>query len=140
MFPLTQTFILICDFMIKKNHQCQRERQLASTNQSSRHRPYFFCHLCTMKEASPTRKKVIVPHMGMLRNFPVKYLRQRAMVGAAKGGTQTRMIREGNETMRYNIVCWTLCELSQPCCHVGVFAKGVINSKAAASFQSSNFQ
>ena len=53
-------------------------------------------------EALPTRKKFTVPHMGMLNNFPVKYLRQRAMVGSAKGGTQTRMIREGNETMRYH--------------------------------------
>jgi hypothetical protein len=55
-----------------------------------------------MSEAPPALKKFTVPHMGMLNNFPVKYLRQRAMVGSAKGGTQTRMIREGNETMRYH--------------------------------------
>ena len=52
-------------------------------------------------------KRIKVPHMGFLSNFPVRYLRTRTMMGQGYGATQTRIIRENNETMQY--VCLTLC-------------------------------
>ena len=52
-------------------------------------------------------KRVTVPHMGFLSNFPVRYLRTRTMMGQGYGATQTRIIRDNNETMKY--VCLTLC-------------------------------
>ena len=69
-----------------------------------------------MDDASP--KRIKVPHMGFLHKFPVRYLRTRTMMGQGYGATQTRIIRENNETMQY--VCLTLCapflSISHPSC------------------------
>ena len=47
--------------------------------------------------------------VGFLNRFPVKYLKERGMMALGNQATQTRIVRPGNDTMRYTIFRRTLC-------------------------------
>ena len=110
LFHCVQISIFFCHSTQKEIHQSERECRFSSANHISPFRTIFFSPGSPKKMASDSSDTTVkVPHMGWLPNFPVRYLRNRTMMGQGYGATQTRIIRENNPTMRYSIVCWTLC-------------------------------
>jgi hypothetical protein len=48
---------------------------------------------------------MVVPVLAQLLNFPARLLNNRSMMGTDKRATQTRLIRDENPTMMYNLSC-----------------------------------